>query len=46
MYLHVKECYEKKELQPAAFLSFIIDEVVVEHLTKEDTKFFALLKQS
>ena len=42
----VKECYEKKEVQPAAFLSFIIDEVVVEHLTKEDTKFFALLKQS
>lgn len=44
--IYLKECYEKKELQPAAFLSFIIDEVVVEHLTKEDTKFFALLKQS
>ena len=44
--IYLKECYEKKEVQPAAFLSFIIDEVVVEHLTKEDTKFFALLKQS
>ena len=44
--IYLKECYEKKELQPAAFLSFIIDEVVVEHLTKEDTKFFALLKRS
>ena len=44
--IYLKECYEKKELQPAAFLSFIIDEVVVEHLTKEDTKIFALLKQS
>lgn len=44
--IYLKECYEKKELQPSAFLSFIIDEVVVEHLTKEDTKFFALLKQS
>ena len=44
--IYLKECYEKKELQPAAFLSFIIDEVVVAHLTKEDTKFFALLKQS
>ena len=44
--IYLKECYEKKELQPVAFLSFIIDEVVVEHLTKEDTKFFALLKQS
>lgn len=44
--IYLKECYEKKEVQLAAFLSFIIDEVVVEHLTKEDTKFFALLKQS
>lgn len=44
--IYLKECYEKKELQPVAFLSFIIDEVVVEHLTKEDTKFFALLKRS
>ena len=42
--IYLKERYEKKELQPAAFLSFIIDEVVVEHLTKEDTKFRAKLK--
>ena len=44
--LYIRECYEKNELEPSAFLSFIIDEVVVEHLTKEDTKFFMAIKKS
>ena len=40
---YIKECFEKGELESAAFLSFIIDEVVIGHLIKEDAKFFSCI---
>lgn len=43
--LYLKECYQKGELNAAAFFSFIIDDVVMDHMIREDVKFFPYLKQ-
>jgi diguanylate cyclase (GGDEF)-like protein/hemerythrin-like metal-binding protein/PAS domain S-box-containing protein len=43
--LNFKTCFLKRELQATAFFSFIIDEVVLEHMIKEDVKFFPYLKE-
>lgn len=38
--LYLKDCYLKGELQAAGFFSFIIDDVVLGHMVKEDMQFF------
>lgn len=43
--IYIKECFEKDELESAAFLSFLIDEVVIGHLVKEDSKFFSHVRK-
>ncbi len=43
--LYFKECYLKGELRTAAFLSFIIDDVVLGHMAKEDVQFFPYVKK-
>ena len=40
----LKQCYENGELNPAAFISFIVDEVVIGHMINEDAQFFDILK--
>jgi len=38
----LKQCYQNKELNSAAFFSFIADDVITGHLISEDIKFFDL----
>ena len=40
----LKQCYENGELNPAVFISFIVDEVVIGHMINEDAQFFDMLK--
>ena len=40
----LKQCYENRELNPSAFLSFIADDVVIGHMINEDMQFFNILQ--
>ena len=40
----LKAAQERQELKPAAFFSFIVDEVIVKHMMTEDVLFFSLLR--
>lgn len=40
----LKQCYQNRELNSAAFFSFIADDVIIGHLVSEDMRFFALFK--
>jgi len=43
--LYFKDCYQKGKLHTAAFLSYIVDDVVMGHMVKEDVKFFPYIKK-
>lgn len=42
----LKQCYQNRELNSAAFFSFIADDVIIGHLVSEDMQFFDLFKQA
>lgn len=42
----LKQCYQNRELNPAAFFSFIADDVIMGHLISEDMQFFNLFSKS
>jgi hemerythrin-like metal-binding protein/PAS domain S-box-containing protein/diguanylate cyclase (GGDEF)-like protein len=42
----LKQCYQNRELNPAAFFSFIADDVIMGHLISEDMQFFNLFDKS
>lgn len=42
----LKQCYQNRELNSAAFFSFIADDVIIGHLVTEDMQFFDLFKQA
>lgn len=41
--LRLEEAYKKGEVRSSAFLSFLVDDIILDHLMKEDTKFFPYL---
>jgi diguanylate cyclase (GGDEF)-like protein/hemerythrin-like metal-binding protein len=43
--LEIKESYQKGDLKPSAFFSYLVDEVIVGHMQEEDIKYFSYLKQ-
>ena len=43
--LQIEELYKREGLQSAAFFSFIIDDVVLGHMLKDDVLFFPYMKQ-
>lgn len=42
----LKQCYQNRELNSAAFFSFIADDVIIGHLVSEDMQFFSLFSKS
>lgn len=42
----LKQCYQNRELNPAAFFSFIADDVIMGHLISEDMQFFNLFSKA
>lgn len=42
----LKQCYQNRELNPAAFFSFLADDVIIGHLINEDMQFFNLFNKS
>ncbi len=42
----LKQCYQNRELNPAAFFSFLADDVIIGHLINEDMQFFNLFSKS
>ena len=43
--LQLKDSYEKREIKASAFFSFVMDDVILDHMLNEDTKFFPFLKK-
>ncbi len=43
--VRLKDGYLRAEIRPSAFFSFLVDDLVLEHLLKEDVKFFSYLPQ-
>lgn len=41
--LKIKDLYHSGEVMPSAFYSFLMDDVIANHLEEEDTKFFGFL---
>lgn len=41
--MKIKELYHSGEVMPSAFYSFLMDDVIANHLEEEDTKFFGYL---
>ncbi|WP_346353291.1 diguanylate cyclase [Azotosporobacter soli] len=41
--VRLKDGYVSEEIRPSAFFSFLVDDLVLEHLLKEDVKFFPYL---
>lgn len=44
--LRLKEAYLKGRLKPSSFFSFVVDEVIVGHMLKEDAKFFPCIQEN
>lgn len=43
--LRLKKSYDAGEIRTSAFFSFIVDDVILNHMLNEDTKFFAYLQR-
>jgi len=43
--LKLKELYMKDELNETSFFSYVVDDVVIGHMVKEDVKFFEFMKK-
>ena len=43
--MNVKEEFVRGDLKPSAFFSFVVDDVVIGHMVKEDMKFFPRIRQ-
>ena len=43
--MRLKESYEAGEIRASAFFSFVADDVILNHLSNEDSKFFAYLQR-
>lgn len=41
--MNLKESFEKNDLRPSAFFSFIVDDVITGHMVSEDIKYFPYL---
>ena len=44
--LRLRESYENGDIKASAFFSFVADDVILNHMINEDTKFFPYLKKS
>lgn len=42
--LYLKQCFERGQIQVSAFFSYIVDDIVLKHLEKEDIQFFPYVK--
>lgn len=40
----LKESYELGDIKPIAFVSFLVDEIILNHTTRDDRRFFVYLK--
>ena len=43
--LRMKTAYQQGEIKPSAFISFIVDDVIIGHMIKADTSYFSLTRK-
>ena len=43
--MHYRESFERGEIKASAYFSFIVDDMILNHLKHEDTKFFPFLQK-
>jgi diguanylate cyclase (GGDEF)-like protein/hemerythrin-like metal-binding protein len=43
--LRLKTVYQQGEIKPSAFISFIVDDVIIGHMIKEDARYFSLTRK-